>query len=109
MRRVIAIGLGLFAAAPVAAAQICLENRSDETLLLAVEAANGQRRVASRASGQRLCLAGAARGAPAVVSVFSDAGQIEGCSRLARMGETVAVLRYGAFDRCAWALSGPAE
>ncbi len=61
MRRVIAIGLGLFAAAPVAAAQICLENRSDETLLLAVEAANGQRRVASRASGQRLCLAGAAR------------------------------------------------
>ncbi|MBR9651827.1 hypothetical protein [Thalassovita aquimarina] len=48
-------------------------------------------------------------GAPAVVSVFSDAGQIEGCSRLARMDETVAVLRYGVFDRCAWALSGPAE
>ncbi len=82
-----------------AAAEICVENATEESFLFAVDAREGARRTARLAPGARLC----AEGSGGFVSVFDHADAAEGCSRLvAPPGGLRRLHRYASFDRCAW-------
>ncbi|WP_372885080.1 cytochrome c family protein [Shimia sp.] len=83
-------------------AQTCVENATPHGYYFVAEAPDGTRRAGPLAPGENLCARGGAAGQRAVVSVFEDEGQLEGCSRLLPGGETETLFRYVDFDRCAW-------
>ena len=97
-----AVLMFLAPALPASSAEICVENGDEAPFHFVAEARNGARVVANLAPGERLCAAGpSALGG--VVSVFENADEAEGCSRLvAAPGGTRILHRYVSFDRCAW-------
>lgn len=78
--------------------EICVLNASGQGYLFAADAGPQRRRVARLAPGEMLC----APGLRGVVSVFEDAEEIEGCSRLMPSPGVEEMREYIDFDRCFW-------
>lgn len=83
-----------------AAGKVCVVNGSGQELLFVAEARNGPRKVETLAHGGSLCAESDDDGG--VVRVFENADALEGCSRLAGVGEPQNLIRYVAFDNCTW-------
>ncbi len=88
----------------VAAAEICVSNKSGQTLLFVVEAKNGARMLEILETGNKLCSPTPQVGDKGVVGVFVDEDALEGCSRLTRAGKTEILIGYAKFDNCEWQL-----
>ncbi len=86
-------------------AGFCIENQSPQSALFAVTPRNGPRKLARLAPGERLCAPLPSLASGGFVSVFYDETAVEGCSRLAPAGTVQVLLKYAAFDNCAWQLS----
>ena len=84
-----------------AAHKLCVRNLNEHTHFFAVETSSADRRAATLAPGERLCIT-AAKGKTGMVQVFESADAFEGCSRLAPVGQTEDLLKYVDFDRCFW-------
>lgn len=83
-------------------ANLCIENKAQDSFFFVAEASDGQRVSQQLAVGETLCIAGGEQGARGVVSVFPDQNHLEGCSRLTPMGNTETLKQYADFDRCEW-------
>jgi cytochrome c2 len=91
------------AAAPIEtdATALCVRNLNDHPHFFAVETSGADRRTATLAPGERLCIT-AAGSETGMVQVFERADAFEGCSRLVPVGQTEDMLKYVDFDRCFW-------
>lgn len=89
-------------AAETAANAVCVRNQNTREHLFAVEADGAERRVQVLKSGEVLCTETAVANGQGVVTVFEDADEFEGCSRLVPLGQTEDMLKYVDFDRCFW-------
>lgn len=99
-RTTILAGLLLIPFRAMAESEVCVENGTDGRYLFVAEARDGVRQVRSMGPGGILCSSGAGSGG--VVSVFENAQEHEGCSRLVRDGETEVLLDFVDIDRCRW-------
>ncbi len=84
---------------------VCVENRTGQRMYFAAQSETGPRRTGWLSHGQRLC-SPADRAQGGVVSVFTDPGALEGCSRLSGVDQTQTILQYANVDRCLWAEPG---
>jgi len=80
----------------------CVENRDDRAALFAVDAGEFYRALETLAPGESLCTPEFETATHGFVSIFFDADEIEGCSRLAPAGSVQVLLKYHDFDNCAW-------
>jgi hypothetical protein len=84
-----------------AAHELCVRNLDGHTHFFAVETTAADRRTATLAPGDRLCIT-AKDNKTGMVQVFESADAFEGCSRLVPVGRTEDMLKYVDFDRCFW-------
>ena len=82
--------------------QICIQNNSSTTLLLTVEAGNGERQIKTLGNSGVLCI-DSPEGSSGSVGVFENEDALEGCSRLAKAGKTQVLVDYASYDNCKWA------
>ena len=83
------------------ATALCVRNLNSHSHFFAVEASGADRRTATLAPGERLCITAPAS-ETGMVQVFESADAFEGCSRLVPVGQTEDMLKYVDFDRCFW-------
>ncbi len=81
--------------------QICIQNKFPKTLLFIAEAKNGQREVKMIKENATLCV-NANKNSGGTVGVFENEEALEGCSRLAKTGNTETLIAYASFDNCEW-------
>jgi len=94
--------LFLAGATASAAAPVCIENQSGQSLFLVADDGAGQRAAGMTESGKSLCVESQSGDAQATVGVFASADAEEGCSRLTRPGQLETLLDFVEFDRCSW-------
>ena len=82
-----------------AAAEICIENASDDGWLFTVDSDSGERAHATLATDARLCLEA---DGPGTVAVFANAEELEGCSRRVPGDSITQMLDFPSVDLCAW-------
>lgn len=84
------------------ASQICIENRSGQTLVVTAEADSGAKMMGLLNDMEQLCAPSPVVNDTGKVRVFESEDAVEGCSRLARAGNVERLLRYTSFDNCEW-------
>lgn len=81
---------------------VCVTNRSAESHFFAAESSDGSRVTGEIAPGGTLCTGAGATAQSGKVSVFEQADDLEGCTRLVKSNTVEALLKYADFDRCLW-------
>lgn len=86
----------------MAASQICIGNHSGQTLVVTAEADSGAMVMGLLNDMEQLCAPSPVANDTGKVRVFESEDAVEGCSRLARVGNVERLLRYTSFDNCEW-------
>ncbi len=93
----------------VAQNEICVKNKTGKDYIFAVQIGDGERLVELLPDGQKLCVIGAGNigeisdnNNKGVVSVYEALDDIEGCSRLVKIGTIEKLFKFVDADRCLW-------
>ena len=83
-------------------APLCVQNQSGAELFFVLSVGEDQRTTQTLEHDQSLCLTPQMDNLKATVGVFETACAIEGCTRLAKAGQTHVLIDYVSFDNCTW-------
>ncbi len=88
--------------------EICVKNKTGKDYIFAVQIGDGERLVELLPVGQKLCAISAgniseiSEDNKGVVSVYEALDDIEGCSRLVKIGTIEKLFKFVDADRCLW-------
>lgn len=99
MRRLLVILLTVALPGMAGAAEICVQNQTEERLLFLAEGTG--RVLVYLEQGGELCTSEAETG-NSRIGVFIDEDALEGCTRLTRAGQTETLIAFTEYDNCEW-------